>query len=466
VGRLAAVPLLKRNASPTRPGSGRYGPHCRRAGQLAIAVGVGVVRLLRAVPEITRLAGALLVERLQTSVVFNPLLGQARAWPYPLYRKLRECDPIHRSRAVRGWFLFRHAECLHVLRDPRFSADDRHYLGYARQRAWDVADGLVDPGRPDEPPMLRRDPPDHTRLRALVSRAFSPRAVERMRGRAEELTDELLTAARRRGTFDVIEDFAVPLPVTIIAELLGIPAEDRAHFKRWSDRMVGFLDPLARGDPRELRRTADEFRTYMARLADRRRREPADDLLTALVDAENQSDRLSEAELHGTLALLLAAGNETTTNLIGNGLLALFQHPEQLARLREEPGIAATAVEELLRWDSPVQLTGRIPLEHVELNGHRFAKGQAVIAVLGSANRDPDIFPHPDVLDLGRPDGHHLAFGQGIHFCLGAQLARLEGRIALTEIARRFPDLRLVTDRLRWRRLTFLRGVEELPVRI
>jgi cytochrome P450 len=287
-----------------------------------------------------------------------------------------------------------------------------------------------------------------------------------MRGRVEELTDELLTAAARRGTFDLIADFAVPLPVTIIAELLGIAAEDRALFKRWSDRLVGFLDPLARGDPHELRRTADEFQAYMARLADLRRREPADDLLSALVQAEERGDRLSEGELHGTLALLLAAGNETTTNLIGNGMLALFQHPEQLARLHEEPGIAATAVEELLRWDSPVQLTGRIPIEDVELNGHHLAKGQAVIAVLGSANRDPEVFPNPDALDLGRPDGHHLALGHGIHFCLGAQLARLEGRIAFTEIARRFPGLRLRTNRLRWRRLTFLRGVEELPVSV
>jgi len=423
-------------------------------------------RALRFAPELARLAVAFAVERLATGLVFNPLLGQARAYPYPLYRRLREQDPIHRSPAIRGWFLFRHAECADVLRDPRFSADDRNYRGYAQQHAWNVADGLVDPNAPDEPVMLRRDPPDHTRLRALVSRAFSARAVERIRARAEELTDELLTTAARRSTFDVIAEVAVPLPVTIIAEMLGVPAGDRALFKRWSDRLVGFLDPLARGDPRKLRRTVDDFRDYMGRLAEARRRAPEADLLSALVEAEEQGDRLSAVELHGTLALLLAAGNETTTNLIGNGLLALLRHPDQLARLREDPDVATSAIDELLRWDSPVQLTSRIPTVDVEIGGHRVERGQAVVAVLGSANRDPTVFDEPDVLDLGRADGHHLAFGHGIHFCLGAQLARLEGRIALAEIARRFPDLRLASDELRWRRLTFLRGLDALPVHV
>jgi cytochrome P450 len=423
-------------------------------------------RALRFARAGARFAGALVVERFETGLVFNPMLGPARAWPYPLYRRLRERDPVHRSRAVRGWFLFRHADCEALLRDPRFSADDRHYVDFPRMRRWAIEDGLVDPDAPDDPTMLRRDPPDHTRLRGLVSKAFTPRAVERLRGRVETLTDELLTAARRRGTFDVIADFAVPLPVTIIAEMLGIPADDRALFKRWSDHLVGFLDPLASPGPETLRRTADELKAYVKRLAAVRRPAPADDLLSALVQAEDAGDRLTEQELHGTIALLLAAGNETTTNLIGNGLVALLRHPAELARLRDEPAIVDRAVEELLRWDSPVQLTGRIPTADVEIRGRRFARGQVVVAVLGAANRDPEVFAHPDVLDLGRADNPHLAFGQGIHFCLGAQLARLEARIALRELARRFPDVRLASDRLRWRRLTFLRGLEALPVRV
>ena len=416
------------------------------------------------------MGGAMIAERVETGHVFNPLLNpllrQAREWPYPLYRRLREQDPIHRSRAIRGWFLFRHADCLAVLRDGRFSADDRNYAGYAQQRAWEIADGLADATKPDEPPMLRRDPPDHTRLRKLVSKAFTPRALERIRFRVEELVDSLLTALAKRGEFDVIRDFAVPFPVTIIAEMLGIPAHDFATFKRWSDHLVGFLDPLASPGPEVLRRTVDEFAAYMAALAEDRRRAPADDLLTALVQAEEQGQHLSEQELQGTLALLLAAGNETTTNLIGNGILALLRHPDQLARLREDPGIAERALEELLRWDSPVQLTMRIPTQPMEFDGVRFETHQAVVTVLGAANHDPAAFDRPEVLDLGREPNEHLAFGQGIHFCLGAQLARLEGQVALRELARRFPSLRLATDHPRWRRLTFLRGVERLPVRV
>jgi pimeloyl-[acyl-carrier protein] synthase len=427
---------------------------------------MGLRRRLRIGRELTRLLAALAVERVATGWVLNPLADRTRADPYALYAALRRHDPVHRSVAARGWFLLRHADCLRVLRDERFSADDRHLAIYARRRAWAVADGLVDPGEPDEPVMLRRDPPDHTRLRRLVSKAFTPRAIARLRPRIEALTDELLGRLAGSGTVDLIEALAVPLPITVIAEMLGIPAEDRATFKRWSDHLVGFLDPLAAPAPAVLRRTVDEFRTYMDALAAERRRAPADDLLTGLVQAEDAGDRLSQQELHGTLALLLAAGNETTTNLIGNGTLALLQHPEQRERLRTEPGIAERAVDELLRWDSPVQLTMRIPLEDVELDGHRLAHGQAVIAVLGSANRDPAVFAEPDRLDLGRAGGDHLAFGHGIHFCLGAQLARLEGEVVLGELMRRFPDMRLATDRVRWRRLTFLRGLDRLPVRL
>jgi cytochrome P450 len=429
-----------------------------------------LARTIRNGRELARIGGALVVERAETGNLFNPLLNpflpRIREWPYPLYRRLRERDPVHRSRAIRGWFLFRHADCLAVLRDARFSADDRNYAGYAQLRAGEIADGLADASEPDEPPMLRRDPPDHTRLRKLVSKAFTPRAIERLRARVEGLADELLTELGRRREFDLIHDFAVPFPVTIIAEMLGIPAADFATFKRWSDHLVGFLDPLASPGPEVLRKTVNEFQTYMSELSEVRRREPTEDLLSALVQAEEQGDHLSEQELRGTLALLLAAGNETTTNLIGNGVAALLRHPDQLARLREEPAIAEGAVEELIRFDSPVQLTMRIPTEDVDFAGVRFEKHQAVVTVLGSANRDSAAFARPDELDLGREPSEHLAFGYGIHFCLGAQLARLEGQVAFRELARRFPDLRLATAEPRRRRLTFLRGLEALPVRV
>jgi cytochrome P450 len=248
--------------------------------------------------------------------------------------------------------------------------------------------------------------------------------------------------------------------------MLGIPAADREVFKRWSDHLVGFLDPQASPGPEILRRTAQELFSYIDRVAGERRRRPADDLLSALVLAEEAGDRLSQQELYGTVALLLAAGNETTTNLIGNGVLALLRHPEQLERLREEPELAASAVEELVRWDSPVQFTMRIPTEDLEFRGRQLRRGQAVVAVLASANRDPEVFAEPERLDVARGDNRHLSFGHGVHFCLGAQLARLEGRVAIGGLLRRFPDLRLAGARPRWRRLTFLRGLESLPLRV
>jgi cytochrome P450 len=416
--------------------------------------------------EALRLLGGLARERVETGYAFNPVMGAARRDPYPLYARLRENDALHRSHAARGWILFRHADCVELLRDPRFSADDRKLDVFERRNAEAIREGLVDPEAPQEPVMLRRDPPDHTRLRGLVNKAFTPRAVEKLRPRVEQLAEELLSDLAARGEFDLIRDFAVPLPVTIIAEMLGIPARDRELFKRWSDHLVGFLDPQASPGPEVLKRTVEEFFAYLAEIVEERRRVPADDLLSALVLAEEEGDRLSQQELHGTVALLLAAGNETTTNLIGNGVLALLRHEEQLERLRAEPARIESAVEELLRWDSPVQFTMRIPTEEIDFRGRRFRPGQAVVAVLGSANRDPEVFAEPDRLDIAREENRHLAFGHGVHFCLGAQLARLEGQVALGALVRRFPDLRLAAGDPTWRRLTFLRGVEALPVRV
>jgi cytochrome P450 len=423
-------------------------------------------RIPRAAREGTRVLFALARERLETGVVFNPMGRAFRADPYALYRRLRERDPIHRSRAAFGWVLSRHADILEVLRDDRFSADDRNFERYPQLRAEAIRNGLADPDEEDTPVMLRSDPPDHTRLRGLVSKAFTSRAVEKLKPRIDAIADELLDELASRGEFDVIADFAVPLPVTVIAEMLGIPAEDRATFKRWSDILVGFLDPLASPGPEILRATADELFEYVSRIADARRAKPTDDLLSALVLAEQEGDRLSEDELHGTVALLLAAGNETTTNLIGNGLLALLRHPDELSRLRADPELIDSAVEELLRYDSPVQFTARIALEDLDFHGRRFRKGQNAILALGAANRDPDVFADPERLDVGRRENPHISFSQGAHFCLGAQLARLEGQIAFAALLKRFPSLRLGDERLCWRKLTFLRGLAELPVRV
>ncbi len=421
-------------------------------------------RAVRTGIEAVRVGGLALRERIETGLVFNPVSPRFRADPYPLYARLRERDPIHRSRPAAGWVLTRYDDVLEVLRDPRFSADDRNFREYPRMRAQRVRDGLAEEGGDDTPLLLRSDPPDHTRLRGLVSEAFTLRAVEKLRPRIEKLVDELLSGWQGRDTVDVMGELAVPLPLTVIAEMLGIPSEDRARFKLWSDALVGFLDPLAAGAP-ETRQRVDELREYLMRVTEERRRRPADDLLSALVLAEEEGDRLSENELYGTVALLLAAGNETTTNLIGNGTLALLRQPEQLARLHEEPERVPHAVEELLRLDSPVQITGRIPLEPIDFHGHRFEPGQMIVLLLGAANRDPAAFRDPDRLDVARENVRHLSFGHGVHFCLGAQLARLEAEVAFAGLARRFPGLRLAPNtRLQWNRTILLRGLQALPV--
>ncbi len=425
---------------------------------------MNVVSVLHKSGEATRAVGAVALERLRSGVVFNPMSKRQRRDPYPIYRRLQSSDPIHRTWAAYGWALSRYDDIVEVLKDPRFSADDRNFSQFERFRRQAIREGRVDADEERTPIMLRCDPPDHTRLRSLVSKAFTPRAVEKLRRRIEEITTELLDRVSRRSGFDLIAELAVPLPVTIIAEMLGIPAEDRATFKRWSDVLVGFLDPQAAAKPEVMRATVDEFFAYVSRIAEQRRARPMDDLLSALVLAEEEGDKLSEDELHATVALLLAAGNETTTNLIGNGLLALLRHRDQFERLRADPSLIESAVEELLRFDSPVQLTGRVMLEDFEFHGRAFRKGQNAILLLGAANRDPKVFPEPDRLDLGRTDNRHLSFSHGNHFCLGAQLARLEAQVAVREIVRRFPGMHLASERLEWGNFLFLRGLKALPV--
>jgi cytochrome P450 len=410
-------------------------------------------------------AGALAVEKLTTGVVFNPLGPAQQRDPYDGYRALRERDPVHRTIAGIGWVVTRYQDVVELLKEPRLSADDRHFKYWKQMRRRAIRDGLVDPSRPEAPTMLRLDPPDHTRLRSLVSKAFTPRAVERLRGRVEEVTDQLLAGVGARREFDVVRELAVPLPVIVIAEMLGIPAEDRDTFKRWSDALVGFLDPQAGPGPRRIRQSIDQLRAYVDRVAEARRAEPRDDLMSALVAAEDAGDRLTTDELYGTVALLLAAGNLTTTHLIGNGLVALLAHRRELERLRDEPAIAPRAVEELLRYDSPVQSTGRVVVEDFRFRGKRFRRGQNVIMSLGAANRDPAAFREPDRLDLGRDDTPHLSFSHGPHFCLGAQLARLEVAVALPRLLRRFPGIQLGSG-LGWGRYLFLRGPSALPVRV
>jgi cytochrome P450 len=394
-----------------------------------------------------------------TELLFNPLLPEFHADPYPFYRRLREREPVHRT-PMGFWVLTRWDDCVAVLRDSRFGREEFQQM-LAAVYGGDDSDRLPRS-------MLFRDPPDHTRLRGLVSKAFTPRTIEGMREHIQAIVDRLLDRALARGGMDVIEDLAYPLPVTVICEMLGVPVDDHPSIRGWSADVARSLDAIGLpSDPaiaergRMARRAlADYFRALLPE----RRARPRADLLSALLAAEEQGDTLTEPEVVSMCLLLFIAGHETTVNLIGNGTLALLRHPEQLARLQGDPGLVPNAVEELLRYDSPVQRTARIANTDAEVAGHPIARGSMVVTALGAANRDPAQFADADRLDVTRRDVRHISFGHGIHFCLGAPLARVEGQIALGTLLRRAPRLALAEPTPRWRESSVLRGLERLRV--
>jgi cytochrome P450 len=387
----------------------------------------------------------------------DPFLPEYRPDPYPLYARLRELDPVHRSPAG-PWVLTRHADATAVLRDPRFSPNPAHLRG---ERP------LVGPRRLDTKVLLFLDPPDHTRIRSLVSKAFTPHRLRRLRPRVQELVDELLDRVEDQGSLELIADLAYPLPVSVICELLGIPEVDRDTFRRWSSDASRMLDRDLDLDEEALERGAAAiagFTEHFVALIERRRREEGDDLLSALIAAEEAGERLSWEELLSTIILLFLAGHETTVNLIGNGALALLRNPDQLERLRSDPSLGPGAVEELLRYDSPVHVTARIATTDLEVGGTPVAAGEQVIVLVAAANRDPAVFAGPDRLDVGRRDNRHLSFSAGTHYCLGAALARMEGEIALGALVRRFPRLELVDPEPGYRDHLVLRGLRALPL--
>jgi cytochrome P450 len=402
---------------------------------------------------------AAILKRLARRQLFGPAL---LADPYPSYARLRRTDPVHWAEGPGAWVLTRYADVVSVLRSPHASAERTEMAG----RRVPAEFQEVFTARKDA--MLNADPPRHTRLRLLVNKAFTPGAVAALAPFIQRFVDGVLDAVGPRGRMDVIRDLAYPLPATVIAEMLGVPHADRDRFKQWSDDTAALAGNLP-GNLSEdvLRRAAEgmgELRVYFAGIVARRRVEPRDDLISALVKAQQEGDRLNEAELLANAVLLLNAGHETTTNLIGNGALALLRHPDQLRRLREDPALIPTAVEELLRYDSPVQFTSRVLKADLTLGGKQLRAGQTVLLLLGAANRDPAQFPDPDRLDVGRTDNKHLAFGLGSHFCLGAPLARLEGRIAFETLLRRLPGLRLAGPAPAYRPNFNLRGLEALEV--
>jgi hypothetical protein len=389
---------------------------------------------------------------------FNPMDPDFIANPYPTYHRLRAEDPVHQS-PLGFWVLTRYEDVAAALRDPRFAKEAIAAFVAARF-------GFAAPGIGLS--MLDRDPPDHTRLRSLVSKAFTPRVVETLRPHIQQIVDGLLDRVAGAASMDLIEDFAYPLPVIVICQMLGVPVEDRERFKQWGLDIARGLDAIMLPPDSEVTRRSAASRNaitdYFRELIAERRASPRADMLSALIAAEEAGDKLSEEELLATCILLLVAGHETTVNLIGNGTLALLRHPAELRRLREAPTLIASAVEELLRYDGPVQRTARIPSEDVTIGDRTIAKGELVMPFIGAADRDPAQFRDPDRLDITRGDNRHIAFGWGIHFCLGAPLARVEGQIAINTLVQRLPKLALATDTPQFRQSLTLRGLSTLPV--
>lgn len=404
-------------------------------------------------------------DALLLQVLFSP---ESRADPYPLYREIRQLAPVHRS-GLGPVVLSRYEDCQHALRDHRLgkATGDLSSVEVQGTQFRPVSDETILKFRSRAPnSMLFANPPEHTRLRRLVSRAFTPGRVEALRPRVGAILTPLLEQLADGPEVNVMDVLAFPLPVTVIGELLGIPAEDRLSFQPLVRQAVAALDPSS--DEAALQgafAAQDQMSAYMSELLAERRRQPRDDLLSGLVQARESDDRLTEDEIIATALVLFGAGFETTTNLIGNGLLALLRHPDQLAVLISDRSLIQQAIEELLRWDSPVQLNGRLVFEATEIGGQEIPAGQFVFMLLGGANRDPDRFSDPDTLDVTRRDVSPISFGSGIHHCIGAGLARLEGQEVFSRVLDRFSTIELVGEPT-WRPHMVLRGLEQLPIRV
>jgi cytochrome P450 len=419
---------------------------------------------------------------------------EIRANPYPFYEQLRDHDPIHWDEEMGFWVFTRYADIDSLYTDERFSRAQGLLRNF--QRLSESERQIVEPVYHSfSKTVFYADPPYHTHLRGLMNHAFTPRRVERLRPYIQGIVNELLDEAdRKAGPVDLIHDLAYPLPVMVIAELLGLPPSDRERFKQWSDDLFAILGTVRQKPTHLLERAAlslDEMTAYVKDLSRKRQHEPQDDLLTALLavtdddslgcpyphDSSNlttgelvrdraASSTLTGEELVSNINILLSTGHETTTHLIGNGLLALLQHPDEMERLQAQPGLLSAAIEEMLRYDSPVQITYRSALEDADINDKHIRKGDLVNTILGAANRDPRRFSNPDHFDINRSEGRHVAFGIGIHFCIGAPLVRLEAEVVFETILRRFPKICLAAATLEWQEHPIFRGLKSLPVHL
>ena len=398
------------------------------------------------------------------TVDYDPRRPEVIADPFPVFQELREQAPLYRSSVLGGWVLTRYDDVKLAISDRRFSADRMRpffaQLPVSSQTAYATLRDSISRWA------VFHDPPDHTRLRGLMNKAFTARAIERLEPRIRILIDRLLDQVVDDGEMDLIADLAYPLPASVILDMLGLPCDDLDRIKVWSDELALFVGSSV-NTPDKYQRATDSITAmneYFHAAIQRRRHTPGDDLLAALLAAQEQGDLLSDDELVATCVLLVFAGHETTTNLIGNGILALLRHPAELARLRNEPGLMPLAVEELLRFDGPAASVVRIATEEILLHGQTIRPGERVFALLNAANRDPRQFASPETLDIARKENRHLAFGQGIHFCIGAPLARMEAKLAITAILQRCPNLALQSMPLNWSNSLVLRGVRSLPV--
>ncbi len=400
-------------------------------------------------------------DKLDALSLYHLLDPEVLADPYPLYHRLRTQDPVHWDPFLHAWVVTRYADVLNVL--LKFSADrtptPEKLAEIGLSALGPIAHVMVRQ-------MLFLDPPAHVRLRSLASQAFSPRRVEVLRSHIQDITNSLLDRVQSNGRMDVIGDLAEPLPCIVTAEMLGVPTTDHRQLKAWSQDFAEMLGNFQHNPNRALGilRSVEEMTRYFRSAMKEQRLRPRGGLISSLMSAEIQGDRLSEEEVIANCIVTMVGGQETTTNLIGNGILALLRHPNQLQKLRSDLSLIPNAVEELLRYESPSQHTARLAPEDTILGGKLIRKGQAAIAVMAAANRDPERFPNPDQLDIERADNRHVAFGWAAHFCFGAPLARIEGQIAFESILRRSPSLALQTASLTWRNNLGLRGLTALPI--
>ena len=382
--------------------------------------------------------------------------------PYPRYEQLRSEDPVHWNEGAQTWILTRYQDVIDALRDPRLSSTGISAL-FQETRS---AEGVSELEQTFLDMMLFSDTPDHTRLRALANKEFTPGVLERMRSQIQDAADGLLDDIQKHGSMEVISELAYPLPAMVITEILGVAGGDRETFKKMSNDIATFAGYIREAEENvgPVIQSMAKLKEFLRETAAQKRTDPNDDLFSALVTAEDQGDTFSEDELYSMCAMLIFAGHETTTNLIGNGILALLQNPLELERLRHDPALIESAVEEIIRYTGPVQAVSRIALESLQIGDKQIAKGERLSLNIGSANRDPAQFNNPNQFDIQRNEGRHLGFGFSIHFCLGAALARMEAQAVIGSVVRRMPELRLEEPGLEWRSHPVLRGLTTLPV--